>query len=134
MKRSRIHILIVDDDVTQGKALQETFKRAGYQATLCDSSVKAITAAQRTEFHGLFVDCMLPKMNGVDLVEEIVGLNPGHEPKTFLYSGIFKDKAFRSRTIVLDGGRTFTVEKSAIEASDPALIEHLDKHPNFERA
>lgn len=47
---------------------------------------------------------------------------------------IFKDKAFRSRTIVLDGGRTFTVEKSAIEASDPALIEHLDKHPDFERA
>lgn len=47
---------------------------------------------------------------------------------------IFKDKAFRSRTIVLDGGRTFTVEKSIIEATDAALIEHLDSHPDFERA
>lgn len=47
---------------------------------------------------------------------------------------IFKDKAFKSRTIVLDDGRAFPVEKSTIEASDPALIEHLDSHPDFERA
>ncbi len=94
MKRSRIHLLIVDDDPTQGKALEECFKRAGYQVTLTNSSVKALTAAQRTEFHGLFVDCMLPRMNGVDLVQEINELSSGKPPKSFLYSGIFKDKAF----------------------------------------
>jgi hypothetical protein len=47
---------------------------------------------------------------------------------------VFKDKAFKSRTIVLNDGRAFAVEKSTIEASDPALIDHLDKHPDFERA
>lgn len=47
---------------------------------------------------------------------------------------VFKDKAFKSRTIVLNDGRVFPVEKSTIEASDPALIDHLDKHPDFERA
>lgn len=47
---------------------------------------------------------------------------------------VFKDKAFKSRTIVLNDGRAFAVEKSTIEASDPALIECLDKHPDFERA
>lgn len=46
----------------------------------------------------------------------------------------FKDKAFKSRTVVLNDGRAFPVEKSTIEASDPALIEYLDKHPDFERA
>ena len=94
MKRSRFHLLVVDDDPTQGKALEETFKRAGYQVTLVANSVKALTTAQRTEFHALFVDCMLPKMNGVDLVEEILGLDTTRKPKTFLYSGIFKDKGF----------------------------------------
>ncbi|QOJ19947.1 MAG: hypothetical protein HRU77_04115 [Gammaproteobacteria bacterium] len=46
---------------------------------------------------------------------------------------VFKDKAFKSRTIVLDDGRSFVVEKSTIEATDAALIVHLDSHPDFER-
>lgn len=46
---------------------------------------------------------------------------------------IFKDKAFKNRAIVLDDGRSFPVEKSRIEASDAALITHLDNHPDFER-
>ncbi len=93
MKKSRIHILVVDDDATQGKALSEIFKRAGYAVTWCQSSVQALTAAQRTEFHLLMVDCMLPRMNGVDLVEEILALG-FNRPKVFLFSGIFKDRKF----------------------------------------
>jgi hypothetical protein len=46
---------------------------------------------------------------------------------------VFKDKAFKSRTIVLDDGRAFAVEKSTIAATDAALIAHLDNHPDFER-
>ena len=46
---------------------------------------------------------------------------------------VFADKAFKTRTIVLEDGRTFAVEKSRIVAADPALIDHLDKHPEFER-
>lgn len=98
MKPDQIHVLIVEDDSTQGNALLEAFKRAGYQVTWCNSSAKALTIAQRTEFHCLIVDCMLPKMNGVDLVEEILQLavNP---IKVFLFSGIFKDKGFIKEAI-----------------------------------
>ena len=46
---------------------------------------------------------------------------------------VFADKAFKTRTIVLEDGRTFAVEKSRIVANDPALVDHLDKHPEFER-
>ena len=45
----------------------------------------------------------------------------------------FADKAYKSRTIVLPDGRSFAVEKGRITAADPALVEHLDKHPEFER-
>lgn len=93
MKRSQIHILIVDDDATQGKALLEAFNRQGYTATWCNSAAQALTTAQRQEFHCLFIDCVLPKMNGVDLAEELVNLAV-NKPKLFLYSGIFKDRSF----------------------------------------
>lgn len=46
---------------------------------------------------------------------------------------VFADKAFKSRTIVLEDGRSFLVEKARISATDPALIEHLDKHGDFNR-
>lgn len=46
---------------------------------------------------------------------------------------IFRDKAYKSRTIVLPGGRTFAVAKRQIETDDAELIEYLDAHPEFER-
>lgn len=46
---------------------------------------------------------------------------------------VFADKAFKSRTIVLEDGRTFAVEKGRIVANDPELVAHLDKHPEFGR-
>ena len=46
---------------------------------------------------------------------------------------VFKDKVFKSRTIVLNDGRAFVVEKSTIAATDAALIAHLDNQPDFER-
>ena len=46
---------------------------------------------------------------------------------------VFADKAFKTRTVVLEDGRTFAVEKSRIVANDPALVAHLDKHPEFGR-
>lgn len=106
MKRNRIHILVVDDDAAQGKALLEAFTRAGYQATWAQSSVQALTVAQRTEFSVLMVDCMLPRMNGVDLVEEIMNLGM-NKPKVFLFSGIFKDKKFIRESVERTGAQEF---------------------------
>lgn len=84
----------------------EAFTRAGYQCTWAQSSVAAITAAQRSEFKALLVDCMLPKMNGVDLVEEILKLGMA-KPKVFLFSGIFKDKKFIKDSLERTGALEF---------------------------
>lgn len=46
---------------------------------------------------------------------------------------VFADKKFKNRTVVLADGRTFLVEKSRIVATDPALIDKLDKDSDFER-
>lgn len=45
----------------------------------------------------------------------------------------FRDKAFRSRTLVLANGRTLSVEKSTVTTSDQQQIAMLDGHPDFER-
>ncbi|MFP3614924.1 hypothetical protein SB778_33135 [Paraburkholderia sp. SIMBA_050] len=45
----------------------------------------------------------------------------------------FRDKAFRSRTLVLADGRTLSVDKSTVTASDEEQLALLDRHPDFER-
>lgn len=45
----------------------------------------------------------------------------------------FRDKAFRSRTLVLADGRTLSVEKSTVTASDQEQLALLERHPDFER-
>lgn len=46
---------------------------------------------------------------------------------------IFRDTAYKSRTLILEDGRAFAVEKSLIEASDPVLQEYLEQHKDFVR-
>lgn len=133
MKRNRLHILIVDDDAAQGKSLIEAFTRAGYQATWCQSSVQALTQVQRTEFHALLVDCMLPKMNGVDLVEEILKMGIA-QPKVFLFSGIFKDKKFIKDSIERTGAIEFfdkplDLQQVLARVEDALRSEALDDEP-----
>lgn len=45
----------------------------------------------------------------------------------------FRDKAFKSRTIVFADGSTAPVERSLITASTPEHIEHLARLDDFER-
>ncbi len=133
MKRNRLHILIVEDDPSQGKSLVEAFTRAGYQATWCQSSVQALTQVQRAEFHALLVDCMLPKMNGVDLVEEILKMGV-NKPKVFLFSGIFKDKKFIKESIERTGAMEFfdkplDLQQVLARVEDALRSEALDDEP-----
>lgn len=45
----------------------------------------------------------------------------------------FRDKAFRSRTVVFPDGDTAMVEKSLVTLSDPGHVTFLDRHADFER-
>jgi hypothetical protein len=50
-----------------------------------------------------------------------------------LVSVTFRDRAFRSRTLVLLDGSGLIVEKSTVTVSKEEQITALDSHPDFER-
>lgn len=45
---------------------------------------------------------------------------------------VFRDKVFRSRTLVLPDGGVAQVEQGQVKVTSPALLEYLNKHPDFE--
>ncbi|QDQ28305.1 hypothetical protein FNU76_19200 [Chitinimonas arctica] len=44
----------------------------------------------------------------------------------------YLDVAFKSRTLILEDGRAFWVEKSRIVTDIPELVAYLDQHDDFE--
>ncbi|CAN7437720.1 hypothetical protein [Paraburkholderia terricola] len=45
----------------------------------------------------------------------------------------FRDRAFRSRTLVFADGSTLVVEKSHVTATTQEHVSALERHPDFER-
>ena len=45
----------------------------------------------------------------------------------------FRDKAFRSRTLVFNDSSTLAVEKSHVTAVTQEHVSALERHPDFER-
>src|SRR5262245_39644194 len=94
MQKAKSSILIVDDDVTFGKAMKEAFVRAGYEVHLCHHPKEAHFVIKVHNIAGAVVDCMLPQQNGVDLVKELRKHWGDSETPVVLISGIFTNKAF----------------------------------------
>jgi ActR/RegA family two-component response regulator/curved DNA-binding protein CbpA len=135
MRLHQSHVLIVDDDATYGKALSEALTRAGLKTTLCNSSAQALIASQRQEFQCMIVDCMLPKMNGVDLVQEIGKLTL-NKYNVFMISGIFKDRGFIKETVEKTGALNFFIKPldlkevvAAVQSSIPDEGDANDESP-----
>ncbi|RKF36149.1 hypothetical protein [Paraburkholderia fungorum] len=59
---------------------------------------------------------------------------PGPTDVTEAVQVTFRDRAFRSRTIVFEDGSTRAVDRSTVVLSDQEQIAALERHPEFERA
>ena len=105
MNKKDFTFLLVDDDSQFLDGLHQLIVRKGYQCTRVSKPEDAINLARIKIFHGAFIDCMLPRTNGVKLAEELRKTRFGQTPIVFM-SGIFKDKGFAtdamSRTNALD--------------------------------
>lgn len=99
-------ILIVDDDRSFAESLKEGFVRAGFRCFCVHTPEDALNYTKLQEVHVLIVDCMLPKMNGLELVKKMKENFQG-TPHLFLTSGIFKDKQFISSAIQKTGATEF---------------------------
>jgi CheY-like chemotaxis protein len=98
MEKSEARILIVEDDQSFGRALLELVQRSGFSADLATNPEQAISLWNNFEYHAMVIDCMLPKMNGVDLAKKLLD-ESSHKPPVFLMTGVFKDKSFAKEAL-----------------------------------
>ena len=81
-------ILIVDDDVGFGRALERTLRKAGHDVTTCGTAVEARTQFDSANADVVVLDYQLPDADGLDLLDE---LRPGAAGAVFLMATAYPD-------------------------------------------
>lgn len=64
-------LLIVEDDVEYAGALQAELGALDHDIVVADTGPAALTAIERETFDAIILDCMLPQLNGVTVVQRL---------------------------------------------------------------
>ena len=67
----QMRILVIEDDPTVGQYIVSGLKDSGHDVKIADEGLKGLRAATAGNFDVLVVDRMLPKMDGLTLIETV---------------------------------------------------------------
>jgi DNA-binding NtrC family response regulator len=68
---SPLTILVVDDDKDVCEYLQDFLTADGYSVSCVNDPTQALDALREREYHVCVLDLMMPKLSGIDLLEQI---------------------------------------------------------------
>ncbi len=66
-----MHILVVDDEPSIGELFKEYLNEPGYQVTTTLSSLKALELMAKKHFNLIFLDLLIPELDGAELFRRI---------------------------------------------------------------
>lgn len=97
MEQKRGRILVVDDEESIGIGMSEILKDEGYEAAYVVTGRDAVSAVRENGYNLVFMDIIMPGMNGLDTFREIKKIRPG--TKVVLFTGYFRD----AEDVILQG-------------------------------
>src|SRR5216683_576082 len=71
MTSPKPHLLLIDDDPNTLASLSRAFRLAGYEATVCDSAIRALELIRTERFDVIFSDVVMPGKDGLSLLEDL---------------------------------------------------------------
>lgn len=125
MKRSDVTLLIVEDDRNFGRVLKEALSRTGMSVLHSTSPAEGLNQCKMQPIHLAIIDCMLPKMNGIDLSLEMRKTQFDQSP-IILMSGIFKEKAFENESLTKTGAVSFLRKPFDIKELEELVLRSLE--------
>ena len=88
-KKFKTSVLIVDDEETIGLGISEILKDEGFDAAYAIDGKTAVEEARKKDYEVVFMDMVMPGMNGLDTFREIKKIRPG--ARVILFTGYFRD-------------------------------------------
>ncbi len=125
-------VLIVDDDKATTQVLSEVVKRLGLRPVVANRPADALSLSKLQYIQGAIVDVLLPKMSGVDLVEEMRKTKFADGP-VILISGVFKDKSFAEEAKGKCGAIAYLTKPFDLEEIKAAISNGFENIIGVER-
>lgn len=88
-KKMRVKVLVVDDEESVGVGMSEILKDEGFEAAYVISGMDAVEAVKKDDYRVVFMDILMPGMNGLDAFRQIKKIRPG--TKVIMFTGYFRD-------------------------------------------
>ncbi|HPP77566.1 response regulator, partial [Methanospirillum sp.] len=70
-QNSSVHILVVEDNRTQGEYLRYLLEKEGYPVIITTNGKEALESIQKRRPHLILTDVMMPEMDGYELCSTI---------------------------------------------------------------
>jgi two-component system alkaline phosphatase synthesis response regulator PhoP len=102
-------ILIIDDEEIILFGLRNIFEDMGYEVVTALDGKEGLDTAKRERPDLVYVDLLMPRMNGVEVCEGIKKILPGTE--VIMFSGHLEEMDKRRADFVKAGGRPETLKK-----------------------
>ena len=78
-EKAAVHILIVDDEPLIRKSLYEILRIEGYRVQMAETGEEALGILKKERFDVVVTDFQLPRMSGIELLEQIKRWSPKTE-------------------------------------------------------
>jgi excisionase family DNA binding protein len=110
--KKRLNILVVDDDVAIRELFERILKKEEHRVITVDSGEEAIKAMGKENFDIVFLDVVMPEMDGLEVFKEIKKINS------------------QAIVIMMSG---YPVEERIREAIKLGATDHIEKPLNADR-
>jgi signal transduction histidine kinase/DNA-binding response OmpR family regulator len=70
-ERSRLHILVAEDNLVNQKVAVRTLEKLGFRAQIASNGREALQALDRTSFDLVLMDCQMPEVDGFEATRRI---------------------------------------------------------------
>ena len=102
----------MDDEVTFLMVCQEAFEKEGYEVDTAETAEEALGILRGEEYLVMFFDIVLPGMNGIDLLREVIKIYPD----SFIYAMTGYPTKFEREGCLAVGFKDYFVKPVSLEA------------------
>jgi DNA-binding response OmpR family regulator len=88
---TRKKILIVDDDAGILTMLKLMLHLEGYDALICEDALQVVDRVEREKPDVVLLDAMMPRLDGIQVLEQLQSRNLTHKPPVLLFTGTADD-------------------------------------------